>query len=107
MRESSRGISCRSQAAHEALLCGHVYHSECIQKYSVICGKPKAESCPLKCQVVMELLDAQPSRSPSPIGDHGEPADPPPEQSQPAAFEVALAEAVQQAIQDGRAASWD
>ena len=33
----------------EALLCGHLFHSECIQRYCDSSGRSKANACPLKC----------------------------------------------------------
>ena len=33
----------------EALLCGHTFHSDCIQNYLQVTNKTKATSCPFKC----------------------------------------------------------
>ena len=33
----------------EGLLCGHVFHTDCINRYMEITCKPKAECCPYKC----------------------------------------------------------
>ena len=33
----------------EALLCGHVFHTQCIQQLAAIRQLPKADVCPLKC----------------------------------------------------------
>ena len=33
----------------EALLCGHTYHSECLEQYCLCSGKTKEEGCPFKC----------------------------------------------------------
>ena len=33
----------------EALLCGHVYHTYCLNQYMQVTGKPLREACPMKC----------------------------------------------------------
>ena len=33
----------------EALLCGHVYHTHCLNQYVQVTGKPKQEACAMKC----------------------------------------------------------
>lgn len=33
----------------EALLCGHVFHTQCIEQLAAIRQLPKADTCPLKC----------------------------------------------------------
>ena len=33
----------------EALLCGHVYHTHCLNQYVQVTGKPKQEACTMKC----------------------------------------------------------
>ena len=35
--------------AVEALVCGHLFHSECINRYCDSTGRDKATACPLKC----------------------------------------------------------
>ena len=35
--------------ALEALVCGHLFHSECINRYCDSTGRDKATACPLKC----------------------------------------------------------
>ena len=42
------------QGASEALLCGHVFHSLCINEYVSCAGKTKATCCPFKCPVRAE-----------------------------------------------------
>ena len=36
-------------SAIEALLCGHSFHQECVERFLEVTGKRKDEACPLKC----------------------------------------------------------
>ena len=33
----------------ESLICGHVFHAECLADYISTTGKPKTHCCPIKC----------------------------------------------------------
>ena len=41
--------SLRDGTETEALLCGHVYHTCCLNQYMQVTGKPLQEACPMKC----------------------------------------------------------
>ena len=43
--------------ATEALLCGHVCHSECIQNWMKVSKAEKWQSCPYKCHLTRALAD--------------------------------------------------
>ena len=48
-------------AGVEALLCGHVVHSKCLAQFVEVAGKPKEESCPMKChQTILLQSDDHP-----------------------------------------------
>ena len=48
----------------EALLCGHVYHAYCIERYCEVNRRDKTHSCPMRCHESGALCDA------SGDGDH-------------------------------------
>ena len=33
-----------------ALMCGHVYHDECVTQYAEVKGRTKDQACPLRCR---------------------------------------------------------
>ena len=39
----------------EALGCGHVMHSGCIDAYCTAAGKQRAESCPYRCHTTINV----------------------------------------------------
>ena len=47
----------------EGLLCGHVFHTACINRWMEVTRKPKAECCPYKChQTIVVQVPAQDDR---------------------------------------------
>ena len=48
----------------EALLCGHAFHHECLQRFVDVTGKQRTEACPAKChqsQNLQVIPDAEPA----------------------------------------------
>ena len=38
-----------TEEVREALECGHVFHTECLDRYVEVTGKRRREACPYKC----------------------------------------------------------
>ena len=122
------GRDCRIQVQYEPLLCGHVFHSECIKTFATIRGITKAEAWPYKClaqesasptdgasdmatATAPVIVDNLGARSPSPIdeapavhADHQQPVEQPGSAFQ-AALGAAMAAAMREAVAAGDVSS--
>ena len=63
----------------EALMCGHAFHTTCIDEYIAASNKSRMTCCPFKCHVQALLLAADDpdgtTEPESPAGVRGEPVD--------------------------------
>ena len=55
----------------ESLPCGHVLHTECLNRWCSISGKPKAAACPFKCYQNMDIAAQEASLLASASGASG------------------------------------
>ena len=63
----------------EALMCGHAFHTTCIDDYIAATNKSRTTCCPFKCHaqalLVADIPDERATEPESPAGVQGEPVD--------------------------------
>ena len=63
--EDSQILECKiclaplSDSPVEALLCGHTFHTACIDRYAETTGRSRENSCSFKCKLRASTVDRQ------------------------------------------------
>ena len=55
------------------MLCGHVVHSECVDRFVEVTGKRKEEACPLKCHTsnTLQVIEEEEAPEQPSVDDTG------------------------------------